>query len=175
MARKKATAEAVVTNPVVEEVNVTVEAAEPEKKTRTRKAAAPKAEKPAAEKKAPVKRTSKKAVAAEEVKAEAAPAVEAPAAETPVAAPAAEAAPAEKKAPAKRTAKKPAEVKASVSVQFSGKEYTTADLVEIAKAVWQYDLGQKPEDFKSVELYVKTEESSVYYVINGDTTGRFGI
>lgn len=165
MARKKATAEAVVMEPVVEEVKVdeTVNAAaEPEKKEevkkpRTRKAAAPKTEENA-EKKAPAKRAAKKTVKAEE-----------PAAQK------AEEAPAEKKAPARKAAKKPAEVKAAVSVQFAGKEYTTEQLVEIAKAVWQYDLNQKPEDFQSVELYVKTEESQVYYVINGSTTGSFGI
>ena len=28
---------------------------------------------------------------------------------------------------------------------------------------------------KTVELYVKPEESSVYYVINGDVTGSFAI
>lgn len=89
--------------------------------------------------------------------------------------PAAEESAKTKKAPAKRAAKKSAEVKAAVSVQFSGKEYTTEKLVEIAKDVWQYDLGRKPEDFQSVELYVKTEESAVYYVINGDTTGSFAI
>lgn len=153
MARKKAV------EPVVEEVKAdeTVNTEDPVKKTRTRKAAAPKAEKSDAEKKTPAKRTSKKAAAEK-------------------AAPAAEEAPAvEKKAPAKKAAKKPAEVKATVNVQFAGKEYTAEKLVEIAKDVWQYDLGQKPEDFRSVELYVKTEESAVYYVINGDTAGSFGI
>ncbi|MDO4333231.1 MAG: DUF6465 family protein [Eubacteriales bacterium] len=105
-------------------------------------------------------RTRKAAAKAE------APVAEAPVAEEPVKA---------KKAPAKRAAKKSAEVKAAVSVQFSGKEYTTEKLVEIAKDVWQYDLGRKPEDFQSVELYVKTEESAVYYVINGETAGSFAI
>ena len=81
---------------------------------------------------------------------------------------------AEKKAPAKR-ATKAAAVKTEVSVQFAGKEYTTERLVEIAKDVWQYDLGNAPEEFKSVELYVKPEESAVYYVINGTTSGSFGI
>ena len=81
---------------------------------------------------------------------------------------------AEKKAPAKRTAKAAA-VKAEVNVQFAGKEYTTERLVEIAKDVWQYDLGNAPEEFKSVVLYVKPEESAVYYVINGTTSGSFGI
>lgn len=148
MARKKATEEVVVKTPVVEEAPK-AEAKEPvaEKKTRTRKAAA-KTEAPAVKAKEP---------AADD---------KAPAAEAPVKA---------KKAPAKRAAKKSAEVKAAVSVQFSGKEYTVEKLVEIAKDVWQYDLGRKPEDFQSVELYVKTEESAVYYVINGDTTGSFAI
>lgn len=157
MARQKKAVEAAAMEPVVEEVKVdaTVNTEEPEKKeekkTRTRKAAAPKAEKPAAEKKAPARRTSKKAAEA------------------------VEAAPAAEKKPARRAAKKPAEVKATVNVQFAGKEYTAEKLVEIAKDVWQYDLGGKPEDFRSVELYVKTEESTVYYVINGDTAGSFGI
>ena len=72
-------------------------------------------------------------------------------------------------------AAKAAAVKTEVSVQFAGKEYTTERLVEIAKDVWQYDLGNAPEEFKSVELYVKPEESAVYYVINGTTSGSFGI
>ena len=72
---------------------------------------------------------------------------------------------AEKKAPAKR-ATKVAAVKTEVSVQFAGKEYTTERLVEIAKDVWQYDLGNAPEEFKSVELYVKPEESCLHPVVN---------
>ena len=74
-----------------------------------------------------------------------------------------------------KRATKAADVKTEVSVQFAGKEYTTERLVEIAKDVWQYDLGNAPEEFKSVELYVKPEESAVYYVINGTTSGSFGI
>lgn len=87
-----------------------------------------------------------------------------------------------KKVPAKKaeTTKKTAvarkaEVKATVSVQFSGKEYKTEDFIKIAKDVWQYDLGNKVADFKSVELYVKPAEELVYYVINGDVTGSFAI
>ena len=83
--------------------------------------------------------------------------------------------PAEKKADTKPAEEKTAAVKTEVSVQFAGKEYTTERLVEIAKDVWQYDLGNAPEEFKSVELYVKPEESAVYYVINGTTSGSFGI
>ena len=79
------------------------------------------------------------------------------------------------KAPAKRTTRKAAEVKGNVTVQFAGKSYSTEDLVKIAKDVWKYDLGRDEADFKSVELYVKPEESSVYYVVNGDVTGSFNI
>ena len=76
-----------------------------------------------------------------------------------------------KKAP---TAKKPV-VKEEVNFQFSGKSYTSEDLIRIAKDVWKYDLNGKEEDFKSVELYVKPEENTAYYVINGDVTGSFFI
>ena len=80
-----------------------------------------------------------------------------------------------KKAEAKAPAAKKAEVKALVHVQFSGKEYKMEDFVNIAKDVWKYDLGKKAADFKSVELYVKPEESKAYYVINGEVTGNFDI
>lgn len=81
-----------------------------------------------------------------------------------------------KKETAKKTTavKKPA-VKETVHVQFADKSYTAEDLVKIAKDVWKYDLHQKVGDFKSVELYVKPEESVVYYVINGEVQGNFGI
>lgn len=77
-------------------------------------------------------------------------------------------------ATAKKTVSKK-EVKSSVSVQFGGKSYTTDELVKIAKDVWKYDLKKKVGDFKSVELYVKPEESQCYYVINGEVTGNFFI
>ena len=87
----------------------------------------------------------------------------------------------EKKAPVKKeTVKKAAPakkaaVKETLHVQFSGKTYTTEDLVKIAKDVWKYDLNKDENDFKTVELYVKPEESAVYYVINDDVKGSFGI
>lgn len=62
-----------------------------------------------------------------------------------------------------------------ITVQFSGKSYSTDDLVKIAKDVWKYDLERDENDFKSVELFVKPEESMVYYVINEDVLGSFAI
>lgn len=75
-----------------------------------------------------------------------------------------------KKAPAKKTV-----VKEVVNFQFRGKSYTSEDLLKICKDVWKYDLNGKEADFKSVELYVKPEENTAYYVINGDITGSFFI
>ena len=90
---------------------------------------------------------------------------------------------AEKKAPVKKAATKAAPkaatkksgVKEVVNFQFSGKSYTPDDLLSICKDVWKYDLGNKEEDFKDVELYVKPEENTTYYVINGNVTGSFFI
>lgn len=82
---------------------------------------------------------------------------------------------ADKEAAAPKTAGRKAAVKSVIHMQFSGKSYTTENLVQSAKDVWQYDLGRKPEDFKTVSLYVKPEESKVYYVINDDVDGSFNI
>ena len=80
---------------------------------------------------------------------------------------------AEKKTAAKTSAKKA--VEAAVVLQFDGKEYTNEDLVKIAKDVWKYDLKQKVGDFKKVKLFVKPEESKVYFVVNDEVTGEFVI
>ena len=66
-------------------------------------------------------------------------------------------------------------VKEEVNFQFSGKSYTSEDLIRITRDVWKYDLNGKEEDVKSIELYVKPEENTAYYVINGDVTGSFFI
>lgn len=79
-----------------------------------------------------------------------------------------------KKAAAKKAPAKKAEAAVKVSVQFDGKTYTTEDLVKIAKDVWKYDL-KKEEEFKSVEIYVKPEESAAYYVIDGEVNGKFAL
>jgi len=77
---------------------------------------------------------------------------------------------AEKKATAKK-----ATVKCEMQLQFAGKSYTQDELLQMAKDVWKYDLKQKATDLKTVELYVKPEESAVYYVMNKDFAGSFVI
>lgn len=81
----------------------------------------------------------------------------------------------EKKTAARKPAEKKAEVNETVNFQFNGKSYTPEDLVKSCKDVWKYDLNGKEEDLKSIELYVKPEENTTYYVINGDVTGSFFI
>ncbi len=81
----------------------------------------------------------------------------------------------EKKAVGRKPAAKKAEIQQTVNFQFSGKSYTPEDLVRSCKDVWKYDLNGKEEDIKSIELYVKPEENTTYYVINGDVTGSFFI
>ena len=136
-----------------------------------------------AEKKVEAKAAEVKAAVAEkkeEVKKVAAPAKKtaAPkkAAEKKVAAPAKKTA-APKKAVAKKAAApaKKTAVAAEVMLQFAEKEYTQESLLKIAKDVWAYDYDKKASELKKVQLFVKPEESKVYYVFNDDITGAFDI
>lgn len=144
---KKATAK------VVAKAAPAVKAAAPVKEVEAKKAevkkAAPaaKAEKKAPAKKAPAKKAEVKKAAA-------------PAAKT-----------AEKKAPVKKAAK----VEETVNFQFSGKSYTPDDLMKIFRDVWKYDMNGREEDIRNVELYVKPEENTTYFVVNGSITGSFFI
>lgn len=129
-----------------EEKKPEVKAAAPVKEAEVKKAApAAKAEKKAPAKKAPAKKA--------EVKKAASAAKE------------------EKKAPVKKAAK----VEETVNFQFSGKSYTPDDLMKIFRDVWKYDMNGREEDIRNVELYVKPEENTTYFVVNGSITGSFFI
>ena len=67
------------------------------------------------------------------------------------------------------------EITSAVTVQFSGKSYSTEDLIRIAKDVWKYDMERNEADLRTVEFFVKPEENKVYFVVNGDVTGDFAI
>jgi hypothetical protein len=81
----------------------------------------------------------------------------------------------EKKKPGRKPGTKMVQAKltAEVHVQFAGKSYSQEQLTDIAKNVWQFDLGKDPEDLKSIEVYVKPEESMAFYVCNGEEKGSF--
>lgn len=153
---KKATAKVIAKAAPAKAVEVKEEVKAAEKAAPVAEVKEP-AKKAAAEKKAPAKKaaTEKKAPAKKAAAEKKAPVKKAAA---------------EKKAPAKA-----AKVTESVHFQFSGKSYTDADLLKSCKDVWKYDLNGKEEDLKSIELYVKPEENTTYYVINGSITGSFFI
>lgn len=77
-----------------------------------------------------------------------------------------------KKLAAKKTTAKKAEVKTEMFLQFDGKEYTEAEIYRKVKEVWTKVLKNKVGDMKTVQVYLKPEESAAYYVVNGDTTGK---
>lgn len=74
-----------------------------------------------------------------------------------------------KKAATKSTAKK--EIKTTLYVEYYGKQVQEKDMIASVKKAWTKS-GKKVGDIKTMALYVKPEENSVYYVINGDSAGR---
>ena len=71
-------------------------------------------------------------------------------------------------------AKKPVakkEIKTEIVLQYGEKEVNTKDMIAAVKKEWT-KAKNKVSDIKSIELYVKPEDYAVYYVINGDTTGK---
>ena len=129
----------------------------------------------------------------ESAPAPAAPVAEAEVKEEVVETPAPEVVPAApvKKAPAKRTAAKnapvekaaPAEKKTSAAkkvsapekaeelfIEFDGKKYNYSDIIEKCKAA--YKDGSRKQ-IKSISVYVNTNDSKAYYVVNGKADGSF--
>lgn len=94
------------------------------------------------------------------------------------------AAPATKKAPAKKAAaKKPvakkevaqATLKTNIVLQYADKNVTYDTLVENAENVYQYDMGKNVSDIKKLDLYVKPEENTVYFVVNDKEHNQYGL
>ena len=80
-----------------------------------------------------------------------------------------------KKAPAKKAATKEAAVKTNIVLQYADKNVTFDTLVENAENVYQYDMGKKAADIKKLDLYVKPEENTVYFVVNDKELGNYGL
>ena len=76
---------------------------------------------------------------------------------------------AEKKPATKRTTKKA--VKTTFVVQAAGKEVSMEDAIAKVKEAW-VAAGNKETELKEIAVYVKPEENAIYYVANGDVTGR---
>lgn len=76
---------------------------------------------------------------------------------------------AEKKPTAKRTTKKA--VKTTFVVQAANKEVSMEEAITRVKEAW-VATGNNEADIKEIAVYVKPEENAIYYVVNGDVTGR---
>lgn len=77
----------------------------------------------------------------------------------------------EVKPAAKTTAKKAEAVKTTTLVQYQNKEVDMTKVEERVKAQFVSE-GHKSSDIKAVNIYVKPEEYSAYYVINDKFSGR---
>lgn len=83
--------------------------------------------------------------------------------------------PAVKKAPARKKAAevKPAEPTASVYVEYLGKQIAAKDVLEAAKEA--FVKAHKDVEIKTIEVYIKLEESAAYYVVNGEGCDEYKI
>ena len=61
--------------------------------------------------------------------------------------------------------------KTSMFVEYQGKQVEDKAIIAAVKKAWT-EAGNKVGDMKTVELYIKPEEASVYYVINETVTGN---
>lgn len=115
---------------------------------------APKAEvkKEAPKKEAPKKAEVKKAEAKKAPAKKEAPKKEAP-----------------KKAAAKKAPAKKAEVKETFAVQFAGKDYASDVIVKLVKDA--YKATKNKAAIKTLNVYVNTDDSRAYYVINDEFHG----
>lgn len=78
----------------------------------------------------------------------------------------------EKKAVKKRTARKTTAVDSNVYVQFFGKQIATKDVLDSCQADYK---NNNRAALKNIEVYVKPEENTAYYVVNGDVQGKVSL
>ena len=133
--------------------NVVAPAATEVKKEEVKKEA-PKAE---VKKEAPKKAEVKKAEAKKAPAKKEAPKKEAPKKEAP------------KKAAAKKAPAKKVEVKETFAVQFAGKDYASDVIVKLVKDA--YKATKNKAAIKTLNVYVNTDDSRAYYVINDEFHG----
>ncbi|MEG2440798.1 MAG: DUF6465 family protein [Acetivibrio sp.] len=66
-------------------------------------------------------------------------------------------------------------VEESMHIEIADKTFTQEDFIKTVKDIWKCDLSRESSEIKSIDLYVKPEDSKVYYVINNEETGSFCI
>ncbi len=80
--------------------------------------------------------------------------------------------PDEKKTAKKRTARKTTAVDSNVYVQFFGKQIATKDVLDSCQADYK---SNNRAAVKSIEVYVKPEDDTAYYVVNGNVQGNVSL
>ncbi len=65
-------------------------------------------------------------------------------------------------------------MKATLYVEYGQNQRDDKALVSRAKEIW-VNAGNKIKDIDTLNLYVKPEEDSVYYVVNDDFSGKFSL
>lgn len=61
-------------------------------------------------------------------------------------------------------------MKVNTYIQYNGLQLEDKTIINNIKEFWSKQ-GNKIKDIKSLVLYVKPEENTVYYVINDETNG----
>ena len=144
-------------------ITKTASEAKPESKTVSAVKAEPKAA-VKAEPKAAAKAEPKAAVKAEpKATAKAEPKAAAKAEAKKVSKPAAKKAP--KKTAVKKAAAKKAETK--IYVQYMGQEFDQQEIVERIITKYMQESGRARSSIKSLDVYIKPEDQTAYYVLNG--------
>ena len=62
-------------------------------------------------------------------------------------------------------------MKTAIFVEHAGKQVEEKAIIASVKQLWT-ESGHKVGDLKTLKLYIKPEDHSVYYVINGTETGK---
>ena len=66
-----------------------------------------------------------------------------------------------------------ATAKKNIVIQYQGRERSEQNLLDLIKRDMQ-EKGVKDEDVQQVDVYVKPEEQTVFYVVNKKIEGRIG-
>lgn len=81
-----------------------------------------------------------------------------------------------KRTAVKRTAKKPGvskAMKSNIFIEFDGRQIAANDIM--TAAVNDFGSRNKGVTVKSLEIYVKPEENTAYYVVNGDGCDQYKV
>ncbi len=65
-------------------------------------------------------------------------------------------------------------MKANIFLEYQEKQIMESAIIAKAKQIWK-DSGNTAASLKTLQVYVKPEENTAYYVINDEVTGSFSL